>query len=509
MTKILPKISRLRSGLILPFILIPLSFIIIASVAWISLNISNINQVANQNISASALSVAEAGVNYYLWHLAHDSTDYQDGTGGPGPYIHDYKDSSGNVIGQYTLTITPPPLGSSTTTVEAVGQLTGSPQTRKIVAQLGIPSFARYAIIANEAIRFGWGTEVFGPLHSNGGIRFDGIAHDIVTSAVADYDDPDHDDIDSPEHVWHSDNNHEFGVHTHRDPPPPDPNPNWNNNFRPLEAPPNSVPDRPDVFLAGRQFPVPSVDFNGITADLADLRTKAQIPGEGFYQDHESDAIGYRIRLREDDRFDIYKVTATTAQCSSVDTYGITTEEEVSLNHSFPTNGIIFVEDQLWVEGKIDTAQLTIVAAKIGGTPEEKSIIVNNDIEYTNDDGSDKLGLIAQKDISIGLYSEDDLHIDAALLAQKGRIGRYSYNKSCNSTYWQRNQIIVNGSLGTAKRYGFRTVCGDTWTRNDPAGCDNGYENRELLFDENLTITPPPSFPTTGSFTILTWKEKD
>ena len=143
MTKILPKISRLRSGLILPFILIPLSFIIIASVAWISLNISNINQVANQNISASALSVAEAGVNYYLWHLAHDSTDYQDGTGGPGPYIHDYKDSSGNVIGQYTLTITPPPLGSSTTTVEAVGQLTGSPQTRKIVAQLGIPSFAR------------------------------------------------------------------------------------------------------------------------------------------------------------------------------------------------------------------------------------------------------------------------------------------------------------------------------------------------------------------------------
>ena len=161
------------------------------------------------------------------------------------------------------------------------------------------------------------------------------------------------------------------------------------------------------------------------------------------------------------------------------------------------------------MEGKIDTAQLTIVAAKIGGTPEEKSIIVNNDIEYTNDDGSDKIGLIAQKDISIGLYSEDDLHIDSALLAQKGRIGRYSYKKSCNSTYWQRNQIIVNGSLGTAKRYGFRTVCGDTWTRNDPAGCDNGYENRELLFDENLTITPPPSFPTTGSFTILTWKEKD
>jgi len=475
----------------------------IASVAWISFNISNFSQVRNQSISTSALSVAEAGINYYLWHLAHDPTDYQDGTGGPGPYVHDYKDASGNVIGKYTLNITPPPLGSSVTTVETVGQLTGSPQTRKIVAQLGIPSFARYAVIANETIRFGYGTEIFGPIHSNGGLRFDGIANDIVTSAVASYNDPDHNGAN------------EFGVHTHRDPPPPDPNPNINENFRPLEASPNPVPSRPDVFKAGRQFPVPNVDFNAITTDLSNLRTKAKTP-DGFYIDHEPGAIGYRIHLK-DDTFDLYKVTATTAQCQGkvlnddswgqVDTYGITTESPVILNRDFPPNGIIFVEDQLWVEGKIDTAQLTIAAAKIGATStEEKSIAINNDILYTHSDGSDKLGLIAQKHIQIGLYSEDDLHIDAALLAQKGRVGRNNFLKpslwqeNCGPTY-TRDKITVNGSIGTAKRYGF------TWGTGCPPS--SGYCTRVLLFDSNLTITPPPSFPTTGSFAILSWKEKD
>ena len=31
-----------------------------------------------------ALHVAEAGVDYYRWHLAHAPTDYQDGTGTAG-----------------------------------------------------------------------------------------------------------------------------------------------------------------------------------------------------------------------------------------------------------------------------------------------------------------------------------------------------------------------------------------------------------------------------------------
>lgn len=496
--------TKKSPGFILPIILVFSAFIIVASVAWISFNVSNFFTARNQNASTSTLSVAEAGINYYLWHLSHDPTDYQDGTGAAGPYIHDYKDASGNTIGQFTLTITPPPLGSSVATVESQGKLNGTNQTRKITAQLGIPSFARYAIIANDAIRFGYGTETYGPVHSNGGMRFDGIAYDVVTSAATSYDDADHSGAV------------EFGVHTHRDPPPPDPNPTINSSFRPLEAPPNTVPTRTDVFKAGRQFPVPNVDFNAVTTDLSNLRTKAQT--SGFYVG-PSNAIGYRILLKTDDTFDLYKVTAATAQCTgrvesgdplgNVDTDGITTEQVVSTNNPFPANGIIFVEDKLWVEGQINTAQLTIAGAKIGATPsEEKSIAINKDIEYTNYDGTDKLGLIAQKHISIGLYSEGDtsgtadqqeLRVDAALLAQKGRVGRNYFVSSCGATY-TRNKITVNGSIGTAKRYGF------TWGTGCPPG--SGYCTRILTYDANFTIVPPPSFPTTGSYTILSWKEK-
>ena len=39
-----------------------------------------------------ALGIAEAGLNYYRWHLAHDPDDLQDGVGSPGPYEHEYFD---------------------------------------------------------------------------------------------------------------------------------------------------------------------------------------------------------------------------------------------------------------------------------------------------------------------------------------------------------------------------------------------------------------------------------
>ena len=34
-----------------------------------------------------AFQIAEAGINYYQWHLARYPTDYTDGTTTPGPYV--------------------------------------------------------------------------------------------------------------------------------------------------------------------------------------------------------------------------------------------------------------------------------------------------------------------------------------------------------------------------------------------------------------------------------------
>jgi len=521
---------RKTSGVALIWAIILVGVVAGLLLTIVTLTILGLNISKQRVRQLSALDVAEAGINYYLWHLVHAPSDYCDGkpcVGAPpyGPYVHNYTDNTGNVIGTYTIWIAspgitqggkvvichiPPPgphtitvapsavkahlahgdtigsceggggSSSNTVVVESRGDVSDGNENRTIVATLGIPSFARYAVVANDTvnhIRFGVGTEVWGPIHNNGGVRFDGVAHALVTSALARYDDPDH---SGPL---------ESGVHTHQ------PNPS-------------------QVFLGGTSFPVPPVDFSKISTDFTNLKSKAK--NGGIYFD-SSKASGYHIVLRPtSNTFDIYKVKNVSSTCSNIDTDKITDETKVSLGNSFPSNGVIFVEDKLWVEGQINGAALTIAAAKIGATQNEyKSIIINHDLKYTNYDGSDKIGLVAQGNISVGLYSDgsfsgtDDqkeLRVDAAMIAQNGRVGRNYFARDCDSTYYQRNIITVYGSISTNQRYGFAWICGDTWTRNDP--CDSGYETRNLNFDQNMTLSPPPFFPTTGTYAILDWREE-
>src|SRR6202167_1941239 len=72
-----------------------------------------------------ALQIAEAGADYYQWHLALFPTDYEDGTGKAGPYVHAYVDATTEqVIGYYSLTITPPSVGSTIVTIQSKGWTT-------------------------------------------------------------------------------------------------------------------------------------------------------------------------------------------------------------------------------------------------------------------------------------------------------------------------------------------------------------------------------------------------
>jgi hypothetical protein len=156
----------------------------------------------------------------------------------------------------------------------------------------------------------------------------------------------------------------------------------------------------------------------------------------------------------------------------------------------------MFFEDDIWVEGVIDDARLTIVAARFPDSPaNRKSITVNNSLRYTNEDGTDAIALIAQKNINTGLYSEDNLEIDAALVAQKGRVGRFYYESGC-SPYDDRNQLDLYGMIATNERYGF------AYTDN------SGYETRNITYDANLLYGPPPEFPlTSDQYEIVSWEE--
>jgi len=460
-------------GDVLIMLLVLTTMLVMISIAAFSLVANEARLASREEDRQLAFEVAEAGVEYYRWHLAHVPDDFVNDVG-----QHEYHNAFGELIGYYDITVVPPTAGSTVVTINSTGWSEDRPSLKRTVSvKLGIPSFATYAVVANDFMRFGEGTEVFGPIHSNGGIRFDGVAHNVVSSAKETFKDPDTHQT-------------EDGVYT-------------------------TQADENAVFLAGKQFPVPSVDFNGITTDLAAMKTKATTGGVYL---GPSGADGYHITLKTDGTMDIKKVTAL-AQCRyrsffwwfdlsneiwSIDTEAAFTYQSASsLGVPIPENGIIFAEDDVWVDGQIDGKKLTIVAAEEPLTTGNANIIVNNDLLYTSYDGSDVIGLIAQNDFNIGFYSEDDLRIDAAIIAQKGRIGRPYYPPrtssawspaGCNN-YINRQQVTTYGSLATNKRYGFAYTDG------------TGYTTRNLTFDPELTFGPPPSFPTTGQYTILSWQE--
>lgn len=443
-------------------------------------------------VKEQALQIAEAGIDYYRWHLAHDPVDYQDGTGEAGPYIHEFEDQHGTVIGEYELAITPPTDGSNMVIIESTGRVEGYPDvSRTVRVTLTQASLAQYAIVTNNFLRILQNVEVYGKIHSNYGIRFDGIAHNEVTSAQTSYDD-----------TSHVDTSLEHAVHTHAKRPPLT---GIYSSFVSDEAPPNPLATRTDVFMAGRSVGVPAVDFTGITSDIVTLRTQAQSADGDYYA--ASGYQGYHIVLKTNDTYDIYRVTNMQAAGTCVSgvtpaptgwsVWTIKTVGGQTLigNYPFPANGIIYADDNIWVDGTVNGARLSIVA----GGATSRHIIVNTNLSYTNYDGTDAIGLISQGSVIVGLRSDDTLRIDAAMVAQSGRVGRYPYGSSGCSTYRNRASLTTYGMIAANSTYGF--------SETDSSG-GSGYATVNTSYDSNLMFDPPPGFPSTSdTFVLTSWEE--
>ncbi|MGC9968838.1 MAG: hypothetical protein ABSC29_03890 [Minisyncoccia bacterium] len=453
-----------------------LSAVVVAMIAgFVSLAASLLQvSVRNQN-KLQAFTIAEAGVEYYRWHLAHASQDFTDGTGHAGPYVHAYYDKDGVEIGQFSLDITPPPPGSTIVMITSTGSVLADASVKKIIqVRMGIPSFAKYAWVLNDFVAFGTAAQVYGAINSNAGIHFDGVAHNLVASALATTTDPDTSST-------------EWAVFTHAgadDPHPPTP-----------------VNSRPDVFMAGRTTGVPAIDFAGITQDLATIKNRAQASGTYFAS---SSVFGYDLVLATTS-FTVYKVTALMAppaNCTNTQNqpgwglWTIQTESSTAYaTGTIPQNGNMFFEDNVWVKGHVNGARVTIASGRFPDNPTTRSsIIVNNSLTYASQNGSDTIALIAQNNINVGYASDNNLTIDAALIAQNGWIGRYYYGSACGSSY-TRNQLTTLGIMGTNLRSAFYYG-------------SSGYDSRTYNYDVNLLYAPPPSFPlTTDQYSLISWQE--
>jgi hypothetical protein len=433
--------------------------------------VSTQHKLSSQKVaSRQALHIAEAGVNYYRWHLAHSPDDFQDGTGGPGPYIHDYKDPEGAVVGKFSLEITAPSGCESAIKIQSTGWALSHPQTKRIIqVRYAKQALAKYAFLTNENVWFGDDEGLKGEFHSNGGIRMDGTQNSIALSAKEDY----------------------FckGIH--------------GCTILNCSAPCHWVwwkgCECPGIWGEGHggpdglwQFSVPVIDFSKITQNLNTLQTEAQ--SSGIYL--PDSGLGYHIRFKNGGVFDLYQVTALDAYVAS---NNIGAEVLIlPQNRSLPPNcAPIFVEDDLWVDGVVD-GRITVAAARLPDMPGSNAkIVINGNITYAN--SNSVLGLIGQKDILIPLHSPNFLVIEAAMLAQKGHVFRPNYRSWTGPDYIRQN-IRTFGSIIT------NTVWTFTWV-NGSGTVTSGYRVTDMNYDSSLTFNPPPYFPTAGDYQFISWEE--
>ncbi|MFA5993648.1 MAG: pilus assembly PilX N-terminal domain-containing protein [Parcubacteria group bacterium] len=450
-----------------------------------------------------AFQVAESGLYFYRWYLAHQVSGrtvqqikdfWNSGTayGVDTPYEAEFFDPEGGAIGKYRIEVQKPDIDSTILMVKVTGWTYTELGARRIIqARFRRPSWSEFAVAANDVMRFGPGTDVYGKIHSNKGIRFDGVAYNIVSSSVLSYDDPDHT------------GNVEFGVHTHIVPPPAT---GEYSGFVTAEAPPALVKPRTDVFVAGRKFPMPTIDFNGLVSDLNNMKTEARKPTgtltnacttTGCYFDTAGG--GRRIILKTDGTFGMCVVSSYDNTSYNISKYTnlvntnktcTTCSGDCLKTFTIPNKGIIFVEDNVWLEGTLNNKRVSLVAANLLGGTKANVYIGAGNILYTNFDGKDILGVVAQQNISVVRDSLNTLTINAGLMAQSGRVGRDYYPSAYN-----KDTITINGSMATNLRYGFAYTDG------------TGYDNRILNFDNNLLYFPPPFFPTGTEYAIDLWDE--
>jgi len=409
-----------------------------------------------------ALNIAEAGANYARWRLAHAPTDYNfSGT-------YDFNDPESGTIGRYTLEVAPPADCSTVVTIKSVGWTNDYPAVKRIISvRFGRPSLAQYAFLTNIDVWFGPDESLRGPFHSNGGIRMDGSQNALSTSAKTTY-------ACQPEH-----------------------------GCSPAQT-------KPGIWGAGNggtqglwQFPVPAIDFNAITLDLAQLKIQAQ---SGGYYFGASGAFGYHLKFKNNGSFDLYKVTKLKADVNGMDTDGVWHNEsndidkETFLQNYVLASGecnvhnLIFLEDgKVWVDGNVKE-KATVVAARFPDNPSTNASIIIPDNLTRADPKATLIALIAQKNILVPYYSPNVLEIQAAMMAQKGAVQRYYYSGDI------KNRIMIRGAMITNRIW--------TWTWVDSYNnVVSGYKTTQSYYEPALIYNPPPYFPSAGENQFISWEE--
>jgi hypothetical protein len=494
-----PGVRRREDGYVLILAVMVVTAMLMLGALLLAQVQVNQQHVVRDRAYTQSLEIAEAGLNQYLWMVASgSSTDSNDfaipGADASSPHkmTYDYYDPySGEVLGQYTMQVTPPTADKPEVAVVVTG-MSSQPveQSRTVKAAMGRPAFSEYVLLTNDEVWIGGPlTRVWhGKTHSNTGICIDTAnISDIISCARKTY------------------TSSLFGG-TH--------NGVWSG--REYTVPTN------DPSRTLWQFPVPAIDFGTVTSDLARLSSLAVGTGVNLPYSttnvHDS-TRGWYIKLLGNKKYQIRLVTGEyenrtyksgndvggylTITTSGLSAFGIS-----SGDYNYPEDGVIFVNDNVWVEGTNVEGRITIACSgqlnPVGKTA-ATSIHVVGDLTYkkgpgNKHDGTVAVGLIAQNNIEIPAYapwgksgqvSELDMEIDAALIAQQGK----EFCRAADLGGPTRDLLTIYGSVSSYSRpYRYSTGGG-------------GFANGANVYDPFLLHNPPPYFPKTGTFQILNWQE--
>jgi hypothetical protein len=436
-----------------------------------------------------AFHIAEAGLEYYRWHLAHWPTDIRDGTSGNGPYVHDVPDPEGATLGNFALSfVSTQACGTSTNLIiSSVGRAAAAPQfQRTLKATYAWPTVADYAYVVNSNVWVGADRVINGPYHSNGGVRMDGTHNATVSSGVS---------------TW-------LCTST-------------------LGCSPNQT--KPGVFgIGGPQslwkFPAPPIDFQGIITDIVALKEYARNNGGIYFGQAggESNRHGYHMTFNGDGTFTVKNVKDTTRVWGyTVDggwqyEYPVIEDERDSATYPIPpTCQVIFFNDRVWIDGVV-SGKVTVAAAALQQPNYGADVILNGDITYKDGSAVDGLTVIAEHSIIVGLKTPDTMNINGIFIAQQGHFGRNHYcTDECDSAHNGNEGVPANldpyvrrSTLNTLGTVVSNRSTGTKWTSGGVFV--SGYNQRNDSYDRRLAKSPPPFTPrTSDDLVFVDWREQN
>ncbi len=258
------------------------------------------------------------------------------------------------------------------------------------------------------------------------------------------------------------------------------------------------------------------VDFSSLTPNYASLKSSAQSYGTYFPRISPSAPpyLGYHLVFNADGTVVISTVTsvaylqsvipADKSKVNLTDFTLITQEtplKTISLNRSC---GLIFIEDNAWIEGTVPMS-MTVVAANLTGTGTGADVVLKNNLVPSVSNTGSGLTVIAQHNILIAPDAPQNMTLSGVFVAAQGVFGRNNYaypSKSCTLYYETRGTLTLSGTIVSKLTPIVR------WTNGCAIGKDAGYQTWNLTTDPALSGNPPPFTPLISSLKkFIRWQQ--